>query len=109
VSLVFQNSYFVLYVLIVWIYVFISTKLLAQKGNLYFRQQMHDPTVVNARNSQLVSLLACGSAAIIVVLLLTPYFTSIFGMPDLIDFLIAFSGAAIIEVYSYSRTVASMH
>ena len=82
---------------------FMLTTVLTQKGNSYFRQHSHDHTVINARNSQLVSIIVCGSGTVIVLLLLTPFFISIFGVPDLIDFLIAFSGAAIIEIYSYSR------
>jgi hypothetical protein len=103
VTLLFQNIIFFLYVLTVWIYVYIATILLTPKGKLYFEQRLHDPIVINARTSQLVSLFVCGSGTVMVVLLLAPFFITVLGVADWIDFLVAFSGAAIVEVYAYTR------
>ncbi len=102
-SLVFYNIYFVLYVLAVWIYVGVATIILTPKGKMYFEQRIDDPIAINTRTSQLVSLLVCGSGTVMVVLLLAPFFITVIGVPDWIDFLVAFSGAAIIEVYAYTR------
>ena len=102
-TLIFESIYFILYVFAIWIYVCIATLLLTPKGKMYFRQRLNDPITINARNSQLVSLFVCGLGTIMVLLLLTPFFITIMGMPDWIDFVIAFSGAAIIEVYAYSQ------
>ncbi|MFW9798132.1 MAG: hypothetical protein ACFFE2_13920 [Candidatus Thorarchaeota archaeon] len=102
-SLLFQNAFFVLYVLVIWIYVGVTTTLLTPRVRLYFEQQLDDPVVISARTSQLVSTTVCGFGTVIVILLLAPFFITFFGVPDWFEFLVAFSGATIIEVSVYSR------
>jgi hypothetical protein len=101
-SLIIQNAFFALYVIIIWIYVGIATILLTPRVTLYFEQHSNDPVVINARTSQLVSEIVCGSGTVLIVLLLAPFFIALFGSPDWIDFLVAFSGAAIVEISVYS-------
>ncbi len=102
-TLIFESVYFTLYVLAVWIYVYIATILLTPRGKLYFERRLKNPIDINARNAQLISLVVCGSGTVMVVLLLAPIFITVMGIPDWIDFGVAFLGAAIIEVYAYSR------
>ncbi|TFH03673.1 MAG: hypothetical protein E4H14_16300 [Candidatus Thorarchaeota archaeon] len=102
-TLIFQSIPFTLYVIAVWIYVLIATVLLTPKGKLYFEQRVKDPVAINAKNAQLISLTVCGSGSVMIVLLLAPFFITVLGIPDWIDFVVAFLVATIIEVYAYSR------